>query len=619
MRLTAAPAWGAAKSPDAKVGNIPLGVSWGSSYQNRFRRTLTTAQQDAALAKMKANGITWVRIDAAWWTVQAAGADTYDWSSVDAVVTRLRAAELNVALLLHLTPTWATRPANTAPLYAPYPTPDPDAYATYCAMAVAQYMPMGVTVYELWNEPNLTNAASNQGWGHQSVAGFGGLAVAAYPAMKAANPGCYVLGGTLATANEFGTAGTDKACTWDAVTDGAATATIACATAAATDAPGFLSGAPWPTGTVITAATAGTSYTVTPPPWSAGAFPAITAGGGTLRVQNTQLAPDYYLARLYEYTAGRPWCDALAVHPYSQPSLPSAHLPIYGGWPVVPNMRATMVANGDGPKPMWLTEFGAPTGGITGASWPAAAATATSVVVSSTQANALDVTYRVQATGIPAGAWVSAVTAGTSWTVRPATGLTLAAGLALGVPRTSITLAATPTGPVTIPTGTVLTIGAPVVAGNFVALTQQVTTTAAVITTTTGTTAVPVASFTPTEAYLTGSVILGLLGQTFGTAITAASGQKVSLAPQGVAVPAVGNVDDTTQAAIIAEGLRSIARGVPGGSGIPGSPAWPYAHGTPVFVYNWADSGDGPFGLERVDGTSKPAMATVRQAATMGV
>jgi hypothetical protein len=619
MRLTAAAAWGAAKSSDAKVGNIPLGVAWGSSYQNRFRRTLTTAQQDAALAKMKANGITWARIDAAWWTVQAAGPAVFDWSTVDAVVTRLTGAGINVVLLLHLAPTWAMQPAGTPPLSVAYPTPDPDAYATYAAAAVTHYMPMGVTVFELWNEPNLTTPGSNQGWAQQLVAGFGSLAVAAYPAMKAADPGCYVLGGTLATASEFGTAGTDKTCTWAAVPAGATTATITSAGAAAADAPGFLSGGGWPTGTVIAAATAGASYTVTPPPWTTGGFPAIAAGSGTLRTQNTQLAPDYFLARLYEYTAGRPWCDALAIHPYSQPSLPSAHLPIYGGWPVVPTMRATMVANGDGAKPMWLTEFGAPTGGISGASWPAAAATATSLVVSSTQANALDVTYRLQGTGIPTGAWISAVTAGTSWTVRPPTGLTLATALTLGAATTSITLAATPAGAVTIPTGTVLTLGAPVAAGNFVALTQQVTTTAAATTATTGTTTVPVTSFTPTEAYLTGSVVLGLLGQTFGTAITAASGQKVSLAPQGVAVPAVGNIDETTQAAIIADGLRAIARGVPGGSGIPGSPAWPYAHGTPVFVYNWADSGDGPFGLERVDGTSKPAMTAVRQAVTVGV
>jgi hypothetical protein len=38
-----------------------------------------------------------------------------------------------------------------------------------------------------------------------------------------------------------------------------------------------------------------------------------------------------------------------------------------------------------------------------------------------------------------------------------------------------------------------------------------------------------------------------------------------------------------------------------------------------VFIYNWADSGDGPFGLERIDGTSKPAMTAVRQAVTVGV
>jgi hypothetical protein len=579
MRLTAAARWGGAKNSDARPGNIPIGLAWGSSYQNRFRRTLTTAQQDAALAKMKANGVTWARIDAAWWTVQQNSGATYDWSTVDTVVTKLVGAGINVCLLLTQASGWTMLPPNTPPLYAAEPTPDPAKYAVYCAAAVQRYMPMGVTVYELWNEPNLTLPGANQGWGTKLVAGFGGLGVAA----------------------------------------GATTATITSTAATAGEAPGFLAGGGWPDGTQITAATAGASYTVAPPPWSAGTFPAIAAGSGTLQVQNTQLAPDFFLARLYEYAAGRPWCDAVSVHPYTQPKLPSAQLAIYGGWAVVPNMRATMVANGDGAKPMWVTEFGAPSGGIAGTSWPAAAATATSLVVSSTQAAAQDTNYRFLAAGVPAGAWVSAVTAGVSWTVRPTTGLTLAAALTAGAATTSITLAATPAGAVTIPTGTVLTLAAPVVSGNFVAQTQQVTTTADVTTATAGTTAVPVASFTPVEAYLTGSVILGLIGQTFGAAITAGTAAAVNLAPQGVAVPAVGPVDEATQAAIITEGLKSIVRGAPGGTGTPGSPAWPYVHGTPVFIYNWADSGDGPFGLERIDGTSKPAMTAVRQAVTVGV
>jgi hypothetical protein len=619
MRLTAAARWGGAKNSDARPGNIPIGLAWGSSYQNRFRRTLTTAQQDAALAKMKANGVTWVRMDAAWWTVQQNSGATYDWSTVDAVVTKLVGAGINVCLLLTQASGWTMLPPNTPPLYAAEPTPDPAKYAVYCAAAVQRYMPMGVTVFELWNEPNLTLPGANQGWGTKLVAGFGGLAVAAYAAMKAADPRCYVLAGTLATASEFGTPGNPRACTWAAVPAGATTATITSTAATAGEAPGFLAGGGWPDGTQITAVAAGASYTVAPPPWTTGGFPAIAAGSGTLQVQNTQLAPDFFLACLYEYAAGRPWCDAVAIHPYTQPKLPSAQLAIYGGWAVVPNMRATMVANGDGAKPMWVTEFGAPSGGIAGTSWPAAAATATSLVVSSTQAAAQDTNYRFLAAGVPAGAWVSAVTPGASWTVRPTTGLTLAAALTAGAATTSITLAATPAGAVTIPTGTVLTLAAPVVSGNFVAQTQQVTTTADVTTATAGTTPVPVASFTPVEAYLTGSVILGLIGQTFGTAITAGTAAAVNLAPQGVAVPAVGPVDEATQAAIITEGLKSIVRGAPGGTGTPGSPAWPYVHGTPVFIYNWADSGDGPFGLERIDGTSKPAMTAVRQAVTVGV
>jgi hypothetical protein len=617
MHSAAALGWGAAKSSDARPGNIPLGVAWGTGYQNRFRR-MTTAQQTAVLDKMVANGITWARIDAEWWTVQPTSG-AYDWTVVDPVVTAISNAGINVVVLLSSAPAWAKNPANTPPLNVPYSTPDPAKYAAYCAAAVTHYSAMGVTVFELWNEPNLTTGASVSGWAHQLVAGFGGLAVAAYPAMKAANPNAYVLAGTFATANEFGTAGNDRAASWGAVSAGATTATITSAGAVSSEAPGFLSGGGWPTGTRVMSVTAGTSYTVAPPPWSTGGFPAISAGSGTIRVQNTMLAPDFFLARLYEYTAGRPWCDALAIHPYTPPVLPSAQLPQFGGWAVVPTMRNTMIANGDGAKPMWITEVGAPTGGISGASWPAAASTATSVVVSSSQAAAADVNYQLTGTGLPAGCWVSAVTAGTSWTVRPSTGLTLSAALSTAGPLTSVTVAATPGGAVTIPSGTALTIGPPVTLGTYIANTQTVTTSGAVTTSTTGTTVVPANSFTPTDAFPVGSVVLGLLGQTFGAAITAASGQKVTLAAQGVPVVSSA-VDDTMQAAIITESLRSIVRGLPGGAGsAPGSPPWPYAHGAPVFIYCWADSNAGMFGLERVDGTSKAAALTaVRQVAAMG-
>jgi len=62
--------------------------------------------------------------------------------------------------------------------------------------------------------------------------------------------------------------------------------------------------------------------------------------------------------------------DALGHHPYSYPSLPST----YGSWSAwsqisqtTPNIRGIMTNNGDSAKPIWGTEFGAPSAGS--ASW----------------------------------------------------------------------------------------------------------------------------------------------------------------------------------------------------------------------------------------------------------
>ena len=56
--------WGQAPAP-AKYGNLAVGVSLGSGYQHYFA-ALSTDQQNAEIAKMKAAGITWVRMDVDW-------------------------------------------------------------------------------------------------------------------------------------------------------------------------------------------------------------------------------------------------------------------------------------------------------------------------------------------------------------------------------------------------------------------------------------------------------------------------------------------------------------------------------------------------------------------------
>ena len=70
---------------------------------------------------------------------------------------------------------------------------------------------------------------------------------------------------------------------------------------------------------------------------------------------------DVFLADLYAAGA-EPYFDGVSYHPYTYPLLPSNDSGARS-WSRMLNARKTMVANGDSAKQIWVTEYGAPTGG----------------------------------------------------------------------------------------------------------------------------------------------------------------------------------------------------------------------------------------------------------------
>lgn len=87
--------------------------------------------------------------------------------------------------------------------------------------------------------------------------------------------------------------------------------------------------------------------------------------GGTAPAASPDVDPRDFLKGVYAY-GGKGYFDAVAHHPYVFPAM-IADNNSYSAWGqmyrTTPSLRSIMTDNGDSSKQIWLTEFGAPTGG----------------------------------------------------------------------------------------------------------------------------------------------------------------------------------------------------------------------------------------------------------------
>jgi polysaccharide biosynthesis protein PslG len=87
----------------------------------------------------------------------------------------------------------------------------------------------------------------------------------------------------------------------------------------------------------------------------------LTGGLGGKNGKGVVVGGDVFLAGLYAAGA-KPYFDGVSYHPYTYPLLPSNDSGARS-WSRMLKARQTMVANGDSAKKIWVTEYGAPTGG----------------------------------------------------------------------------------------------------------------------------------------------------------------------------------------------------------------------------------------------------------------
>jgi hypothetical protein len=156
----------------------------------------SNADRMAVLDKLKAGGVSWVRIDTAWDGIEdAAKGARNGWyiEMVDFCVDEARKRGLNVLIMLWLTPAWANGGQSNK-----MPPANPQDYADFARWAASHWRGR-VAAWEVWNEPDPWQQFW-QGTTEQYVA----LLKAAYPAFKAGDPNArVVLGGASSNDDEW--------------------------------------------------------------------------------------------------------------------------------------------------------------------------------------------------------------------------------------------------------------------------------------------------------------------------------------------------------------------------------------------------------------------------------
>jgi len=151
------------------------------------------------LKAMKAMGVTSVRLEANWYWGQPNGPGTFDWGPLDQVVASIREVGLSADLIIDGCPPWAAVPGAEDTQYA-----QPASAAEFAAWAravAARFGPEGVAYFEIWNEPNVADFWQPE----PDPAAYTADLIAAYAAIKAADPTAVVLSGGLAPADNDGT------------------------------------------------------------------------------------------------------------------------------------------------------------------------------------------------------------------------------------------------------------------------------------------------------------------------------------------------------------------------------------------------------------------------------
>lgn len=112
---------------------------------------LSEGEQRRDLDAVAASGAQWIRVSFPWSAMQPQP-QRLVWSAHDRIVRLAGQRGLRIVADVAYTPAWA-RAATCGSTHCPPAAPQ--AFATFVHAAVRRYAPQGVTVWEIWNEPNI--------------------------------------------------------------------------------------------------------------------------------------------------------------------------------------------------------------------------------------------------------------------------------------------------------------------------------------------------------------------------------------------------------------------------------------------------------------------------------
>jgi len=112
---------------------------------NGWMLHMNDAQVDQITAACAASKALYFRTDFAWSDVQWNGANSWNWANVDRVVSSATMQDLELIAIVDYFPPWADVNTDTSFWY------------NFVYEAGLRYIPQGVVIWEMWNEPNITN------------------------------------------------------------------------------------------------------------------------------------------------------------------------------------------------------------------------------------------------------------------------------------------------------------------------------------------------------------------------------------------------------------------------------------------------------------------------------